>query len=93
MSGATFASNPAAEPPSPAPPSAGQCYRVSLERARSQRKTAIELRAAMGLYRLLRRRGTDAAEARETLQATYAKFTEGFDTPDLCAARALLEEP
>jgi class 3 adenylate cyclase/tetratricopeptide (TPR) repeat protein len=44
---------------------AEQCYRVSLERARSQRKTAIELRAAMGLYRLLRRRGTDAAEARE----------------------------
>jgi hypothetical protein len=30
--------------------------------------------------------------AREALAEIYGWFTEGFDTPDLIAARALLEE-
>ena len=71
---------------------AERCYRLAIERARSQRKTMIELRAAAGLFRLLRAQGRDIADARETLATTYAKFTEGFDTPDLRDARALLEE-
>ena len=31
-------------------------------------------------------------EARQMLSDTYAWFTEGFDTPDLKAAKALLHE-
>jgi hypothetical protein len=30
-------------------------------------------------------------EARTMLQETYGWFTEGFDTPDLSSARALLD--
>ena len=33
-----------------------------------------------------------AAEARERLQAIYAWFTEGFHTPDLRAAKTLLDD-
>jgi predicted ATPase len=32
------------------------------------------------------------AEARELLSSVYGWFTEGFDTPDLVEAGALLEE-
>ena len=31
-------------------------------------------------------------ETRRTLEALYAQFTEGFDTPDLQAAKALLDQ-
>jgi hypothetical protein len=31
-------------------------------------------------------------ETRRTLEALYAQFTEGFDTPDLLAAKALLDQ-
>jgi hypothetical protein len=30
--------------------------------------------------------------ARETLRAVYARFVEGFETPDLRVARSLLED-
>ena len=33
-----------------------------------------------------------AAEARELLAPIYGWFTEGFDTPDLVEAKALLDE-
>jgi hypothetical protein len=48
-----------------------------------------QLRAAMGLCRVQRERG-DGKEATELLRATYATFTEGFESPDLVEARALL---
>jgi hypothetical protein len=45
----------------------------------------------MSLARLLR--ATDRLdEARTTLSAIYTWFTEGFDTPDLKDAKALLDE-
>jgi hypothetical protein len=50
-----------------------------------------ELRATISLARLLQRQGK-GAEARQQLAAIYGWFTEGFDTPDLQAARRLLEE-
>jgi predicted ATPase len=51
----------------------------------------VELRATTNLARLLARHGrTDEARAR--LAPLYASFTEGFDTPDLQNAKALLEE-
>ena len=36
--------------------------------------------------------GYDCAEALQTLAEIYGRFTEGFDTPDLREARALLAE-
>ena len=52
---------------------------------------SLELRAAVGLTRLLRDTGR-AAEARAMLAQIYHWFTEGFDTADLIDARALLAE-
>jgi predicted ATPase/class 3 adenylate cyclase len=49
-----------------------------------------QLRAAIGLCRAERARG-NGDEATEMLRATYAEFTEGFGTPDLMEAAALLE--
>ena len=45
----------------------------------------------MGLCRVWQRHGK-RAEARRMLSSIYGWFTEGFDTPDLRDARALLEE-
>jgi predicted ATPase len=42
------------------------------------------------MTRLLRFRARD--EARELLAPVYGWFTEGFDTPDLKQAKALLDE-
>jgi predicted ATPase len=45
----------------------------------------------MSLARIRRDQGK-AADARHLLARTYGRFTEGFDTPDLRAAKALVEE-
>jgi predicted ATPase len=50
-----------------------------------------QLRAAVSLARYWRDRGR-CDEARDLLAPVYAWFTEGFDTPDLTAAMALLRE-
>jgi predicted ATPase len=59
--------------------------------ARAQNARLWELRAATSLARLWRRRGRHV-EARDLLEPLYGWFTEGFDTPDLRRARALLNE-
>jgi predicted ATPase len=48
-----------------------------------------ELRAATSLARLLRDR---IGEARDLLAPIYERFTEGFGTADLQAAKQLLDE-
>jgi class 3 adenylate cyclase/predicted ATPase/DNA-binding XRE family transcriptional regulator len=81
----------------PDDPKAEVCFRRALDVAREQQAKSLELRAAASRYRLARRTtrvGSAAAiedDARRTLQATYDWFTEGFDTPDLKDARALLQ--
>ena len=50
-----------------------------------------ELRAATSLARLWGREGR-RIEARDLLAPVYGWFTEGFDTPDLKDAKALLDE-
>jgi adenylate cyclase len=66
-------------------------YERAIEVARRQNARSWELRAATSLARLWRQQGrTD--EARQMLAEIYDWFTEGFDTPDLREARALLEE-
>jgi predicted ATPase len=66
-------------------------YREAIAVAQRQEARSWELRATTSLARLLRDRGR-TVEAREQLGAIYGWFTEGFDTPDLVEARALLEE-
>jgi predicted ATPase len=63
----------------------------ALRIARRQQAKSYELRAATTLARLWGDQGHHA-EARDLLAPVYGWFTEGFDTPDLMAAKALLEE-
>ena len=63
----------------------------AIEIARAQGGHAFELRAATNLARLLMGQGR-VSEARDTLGSIYGWFTEGFDTPDLKDAKALLDE-
>ena len=51
----------------------------------------MELRAATSLARLWRQQGKQA-EAQQMLAGIYGWFTEGFDTADLKAAKALLDD-
>jgi predicted ATPase len=59
--------------------------------ARSQRATLWELRSASCLAELWRDRGQHG-DACEVLSPVHARFTEGFEIPDVAAARALLDE-
>jgi predicted ATPase len=66
------------------------CLRQALAIARGQQAKALELRAAMSLSRLWQRQDKRAA-AYDLLAPVYGWFTEGFETPDLQEAKALLE--
>jgi predicted ATPase len=66
-------------------------YHTALRIAREQEARLWELRAATNLARLRCHQGR-RAEARSLLAPIYAWFTEGLDTPDLKAAKALLDE-
>jgi predicted ATPase len=50
-----------------------------------------ELRAPLSVARLWRVQGK-CEQARDLLGSIYGWFTEGFDTPDLKGAKALLDE-
>jgi predicted ATPase len=65
-------------------------FDAALEIARRQEARSLELRAAMSLCRCHEEQGKLAA-VRPLLQETYNWFTEGFETPDLQAARKLLK--
>jgi predicted ATPase len=58
--------------------------------AREQGALFWELRAALSAARL-RVRQENRAGAAQVLQPVYDRFTEGFDTADLKAAKALLK--
>jgi predicted ATPase len=66
------------------------CFQRALEVARRQSAKSWELRAATSLSRLWERQGRKD-RARDQLQEVYGWFTEGFDTPDLKEAKALLD--
>jgi predicted ATPase len=66
-------------------------FTKALEIARRQEAKTLELRAAVSLARLWQQQDK-AAEAQQLLADVYGWFTEGFDTPDLQDAQALLVE-
>jgi predicted ATPase len=70
---------------------AEELYRKALSIAREQEAKLWELRAAASLARLRRDKGR-CADGRDLLAPVYSWFTEAFDTPDLKAAKALLDE-
>jgi predicted ATPase len=77
--------------PYPDPAKAEESFRTALAIAREQGTRGYELRAATSLAQLWRKQGR-RGEARDLLAPVYGSFTEGFDTPDLKEAKALLEE-
>ena len=74
----------------PDPVAAEADFRHAIAVARSQGARLWELRAATSLGRLLRDREA-CAEAYDLLAPVCDWFTEGFDTPDLQGAKALLD--
>ncbi len=70
---------------------AESCFSTALEVSRRQSAQSWELRAAMSLGKLWHGRGR-LDEARQVLSEVYQKFTQGFETPDLRDAKALLDE-
>ena len=66
-------------------------YRLGLETSRRRGAMSFQLVGTMCLARLLRDQG-DLENAREMLAPVYGWFTEGFDTPDLREAKALLDD-
>jgi predicted ATPase len=70
---------------------ARSCFQRAIEIARKQSAKSWDLRATISLARLLRDTGR-RGEARTMLAGIYNWFTEGFDTPDLKDAKALLDE-
>jgi predicted ATPase len=66
-------------------------FQQALDWARQQGALSWELRAATSLARLWRDQDR-SKEARELLEPVYDRFTEGFATADLRAAKSLIEE-
>jgi predicted ATPase/DNA-binding winged helix-turn-helix (wHTH) protein len=66
-------------------------FRRALDGAREHASLSWELRAATSLARLLRDQGRPA-DATACLQPIYNRFTEGFSTADLIAAKQLLDD-
>jgi DNA-binding SARP family transcriptional activator len=67
------------------------CYQQAIATAREQGARSLELRAAVSLARLWQLQGNHA-DACLLLAEIYGWFSEGFDTPDLQEAGALLAE-
>jgi class 3 adenylate cyclase/tetratricopeptide (TPR) repeat protein len=66
-------------------------FRTAINVAQHQSAKTWELRASTSLARLWRDQGK-RTEAHDLLAPIYGWFTEGFDTPDLKEAKALLDE-
>jgi predicted ATPase len=69
---------------------AENCFDQAAQMAREQGALIWELRVALSVARMRISQGR-RHEARPPLASVYDRFTEGFATADLQAARALLE--
>jgi predicted ATPase len=70
---------------------AEDCFKQAAQLAREQGALFWELRIALSVARLRKSQGRHH-EARAPLASMYDRFTEGFATADMQAARSLLEE-
>lgn len=68
-----------------------EAFSQAIQIARNQGARMLELRAALGLGRMGLRQG-DYDRVKSMIEPLYQWFHEGLDTPDLQAARQLLEE-
>jgi predicted ATPase len=66
-------------------------FQQALVVAHSKQALSLELRAALSLARLWQEQGKER-QAHELIAPIYGRFTEGFATPELLEAKALLEE-
>ena len=73
------------------PQKAEEAFRRGIALAEEQKAKSMQLRCTVSLCRLCQQQGR-AAEAYRLLSEIYNWFEEGFDTPDLVNAQALLEE-
>ena len=71
--------------------SAMNCLTEALGIAKAQSALALELRSTIDLARLLAE-GGQRDQARHDLGLVYGRFTEGFETADLRAARQLMKD-
>jgi tetratricopeptide (TPR) repeat protein len=69
---------------------ATRCFSEAIDLSRAQGALSWELRATHSLARLRESLG-EGGDARQILGEVYRRFTEGFETPDLRAAKATLE--
>jgi predicted ATPase len=65
-------------------------FQHALQWTRQQGALSLELRCVIGLARLWHEQGR-TEPARELVVPVYGRFTEGFDTADLRAPKALLD--
>ncbi|MBI3410580.1 MAG: hypothetical protein HY040_19765 [Planctomycetes bacterium] len=72
-------------------PRAEENFRRALDTARRQEAKSLELRAAMSLARLFRDRGQPKRGV-DLLRDAFGRFSEGWHTPDLREAAALVAE-
>jgi tetratricopeptide (TPR) repeat protein len=72
-------------------PEAERCFHQAIQIARQQQTKFLELRAVMSLARLWKELDK-TGDAHQLLDGVYGWFTEGFDTPALKTAGALLKE-
>jgi predicted ATPase len=70
---------------------ATECFNRAMATARDQGSRPFELRAATSLSRLMMEEGR-RQDVNNLLMPIYSSFVEGFDTPDLKEASALLEQ-
>lgn len=70
---------------------AEKSFYAALEAAERRSSGLWRLRAATGLARLLERQG-EIETARVQLKNAYGRVTEGFDTPDVREAKAVLDQ-
>jgi glutaredoxin len=68
---------------------AEECFRASLKVAASQSALSLELRGAISLAKLLAGSGRKS-EARQLVENTLCRFTEGFESADFHDANSLL---
>ena len=69
---------------------AEDCFNQAAEMAREQGALFWELRIALSLARLRMTQRRDG-EAKQILAPVYGRFTDGYETTDLRAARIMLD--